>query len=131
MLFRSKDTNPAAEAYVDQFPKEKTAQAARFVSFVAGSLLGVLAIGSLIDYELIKNFEIGFGLNVLTSIAILTTIVSVSRGMLQDDYMVYDPEWSISNVIQHTHYFPDHWVGKLHSDDVSCRALLCVRTTAC
>jgi len=38
--------------------------------------------------------------------------------MLQDEYAVYDPEWSLTNVIQHTHYMPEHWKDKLHSDDV-------------
>lgn len=128
---------PAAEAYVDQFPKEKTAQAARyvsvfiadylrytyssphrFVSFVASALLGVLAIGTLIDYELIKGFKIAGELNALSLIAILTTVVAVSRGMLQDDYAIYDPEWTLKNVIQHTHYMPSHWENQLHSDNV-------------
>lgn len=109
---------PAAEAYVEQFPKEKTAQVARFVSFVASSLLGVLAIGTMVDYELIKGFEIAHNLNALSCIGILTTIVAVSRGMLQEDYTVYDPEWSLCNVIQHIHYMPDSWKEKLHSDDV-------------
>ncbi|CUS06936.1 unnamed protein product [Tuber aestivum] len=109
---------PAAEAYVEQFPKEKTAQVARFVSFVAGSLLGVLAIASIIDGDLIQGFEIVQGLNGLTAIATLTTIVAVSRGMLPEENTVYDPEWSIRNVIQHIHYMPDHWKDKLRTDDI-------------
>jgi autophagy-related protein 9 len=90
----------------------------RFVSFVAGALLGVLVVGSMIDSELLKNFKIVGEVNAVTCMAFLTTIVAVSRGMLQDDYAVYDPEWSITNVIQHTHYMPDSWKDKLHSDDV-------------
>lgn len=109
---------PAAEAYVDQFPKEKTAQVARFVSFVAGSLLGVLAIASLLDSDLIQGFEITPGMTALTYMAILTTIVAVTRGMLPEENTIYDPEWSLRNVIQHTHYMPDHWKEKLRSDEV-------------
>jgi autophagy-related protein 9 len=90
----------------------------RFVSFIAGSLLGVLAIASLIDGDLIQGFEIAQGLNGLSSIAALTTIVAVSRGMLPEDNTVYDPEWSIRNVIQHTHYMPEAWRDKLRTDDV-------------
>jgi autophagy-related protein 9 len=70
----------------------------------------------LIDNEL--NFKIVGDLNAVTVMGILTTIVAVSRGMLQDEYAVYDPEWSLTNVIQHTHYMPEHWKDKLHSDDV-------------
>lgn len=109
---------PAAEAYVDQFPKEKTAQVARFVSFVAGSLLGVLAIASLVDSDLIQGFEITPGLTALTYMAVLTTIVAVSRGMLPEENTIYDPEWSLRNVIQHTHYMPLEWKDKLRSDEV-------------
>ncbi|KAI5806382.1 autophagy protein Apg9-domain-containing protein [Geopyxis carbonaria] len=109
---------PAAEAYVEQFPKEKTAQVARFVSFVASSLLGVLAIGALVDPELVQGFEILPGVNALMCIGILTPIVAVSRGMLQEENAVYDPEWSIRNVIEHTHYMPSSWKDKLHSDEV-------------
>ncbi|KAL7266694.1 autophagy protein atg9 [Rhizina undulata] len=109
---------PAAEAYVDQFPRDKTAQLARFVSFVASSLLGVLAIGTLIDSELITQMEITPGLNSLFYITVLSTIVAVSRGMLPEEYTVYDPEWAIGNVIQHIHYMPDQWKGKLHSDEI-------------
>ena len=81
-------------------------------------MLGVLAIGTLIDYELIKGFKIAGELNALSLIAILTTVVAVSRGMLQDDYAIYDPEWTLKNVIQHTHYMPGHWENQLHSDNV-------------
>lgn len=38
--------------------------------------------------------------------------------MIQEEKTVYDPEWSIRNVIQHTHYMPASWKDKLHSDEV-------------
>lgn len=99
----------------------------RFVSFIASSLLGVLAIGTLIDYELISGFEIVRGFNALTCIGVLTTVVAVTRGMLPEDNTVYDPEWSLRNVIQHTHYMPADWKDKLHSDDVSLHTFESVR----
>lgn len=72
----------------------------------------------MIDYELIGEFEIAPGFTILSSIAILSTVVAVSRGMIQEEKTVYDPEWSIRNVIQHTHYMPASWKDKLHSDEV-------------
>lgn len=54
----------------------------------------------------------------LTYMAILTTIVAVTRGMLPEENTIYDPEWSLRNVIQHTHYMPVEWKDKLRSDEV-------------
>lgn len=85
---------------------------------MASSLLGVLVIGSIIDYELITVFQLADGLNALACMTALTTIYAVSRGMIPDENMVYDPEWSIMQVIQHIHYMPDHWKENLHSDEV-------------
>lgn len=109
---------PAAESYVDQFPKHKTAEFARFVSFVASSLLAVLVVGSIIDYELLMVFQLRDGLNALACMTALTTIYAIARGMIPEENTVYDPEWSICQVIQHTHYMPDHWKDNLHSDKV-------------
>lgn len=82
-------------------------------------MLGVLAIASLLDSDLIQGFEITSGMTALTYMAILTTIVAVTRGMLPEENTIYDPEWSLRNVIQHTHYMPDHWKEKLRSDEVN------------
>ncbi|KAF8469107.1 autophagy protein Apg9-domain-containing protein [Kalaharituber pfeilii] len=109
---------PFAERYVDQFPKDKTIQVARFVHFVAGAFAAVLAIATLIDPELITTFEITPGGTIVFYIGILASIIAVARGMIPEEKLVYDPEEAIKYVINYTHYMPNEWQGKLHSDQV-------------
>lgn len=94
------------------------------MAFVVGAVLGVLVLGSAIDYELTKDFKIIGELNAVSLAVILGTVVTIARGMIPEESAVYDPEWTITNVIQHTHYMPKNWEGKLHSDDVSPPLLL-------
>src|SRR5690606_32974612 len=105
---------PFASRYVDQFPKDKTVQASRFVSFIAGSFAAVLALASIIDPELF-SFEITHDRTVLFYIGVFGTILAVSRGMMPEDNLVYDPEAALRCVIEYTHYLPSEWKDKLHS----------------
>lgn len=127
---------PFAERYVDQFPKDKTIQfaryakflllqfklnvefAPRFVHFIAGAFAAVLAIATLFDPELITTFEITPGGTIVFWIGILASIIAVARGMIPEENLVYDPEEAIKYVINYTHYMPNEWQGKLHSDEV-------------
>ena len=109
---------PFASHYIDQFPKEKTAQIARFVAFVAGALGTVLAVASLLDPEVFLGFEVTHDRTVLFYLGVLTTIWAVARGLVPEENFVFDPEYSIKEVIKYTHYKPAFWDGKLHSDEV-------------
>ncbi|RPB29502.1 APG9-domain-containing protein [Terfezia boudieri ATCC MYA-4762] len=109
---------PFAERYVDQFPKDKTVQLAKFVHFIACAFAGVLAIAALVDPELITNFEITPGGTIVFWIGILGTVIAVARGMIPEEKLVYDPEEAIKYVINYTHYMPNEWNGKLHSDEI-------------
>jgi len=109
---------PFASRYIDQFPKDKTVQVARFVAFIAGALAAVLALASLLDPDLFLGFEITHERTVLFYLGVLTTIWAVARGMVPDEHHVFDPEFAIQNVIDYTHYAPVAWRGRLHSDEV-------------
>ncbi len=109
---------PFATRYLDQFPKRKTEQVAKTVAFVAGSVMTVLAIASLIDPELFLGFEITHDRTVLFYVGIFATVWATARGMITEDNSVFDPEYALRNVIEYTHYEPDHWKGRLHSYDV-------------
>lgn len=104
--------------YLDQYPNTTISHIARFVSFVAGSFAGVLILGSLLDPELVLNFEITPGKTVLFWIGVFGGILAVSRGMIIDRHLVYDPDILMKEVIRHTHYMPAHWKGNLHSQKV-------------
>lgn len=109
---------PFASRYIDQFPKDKTVQFARFIAFIAGGLGAVLAIASLLDPDVFFGFEITHDRTVLFYLGILGTIWAVTRGIVPEENLVFDPEFAIQNVIDYTHYQPAHWKGRLHSDDI-------------
>jgi len=109
---------PFASRYIDQFPKDKTIQIARFVAFVTGALASVLALASVIDPELFLGFEITPERTVLFYLGILGTVWAVARGVVPEENLVFDPEFALRNVVQYTHYQPNSWEGRLHSDEV-------------
>jgi len=88
------------------------------VAFISGSFAAVLFLVSLIDPELFLGFEITKDRTVLFYIGLFGTILAVSRGMIPEENLVFEPEAMLTQVIEYTHYYPDHWKGKLHSDEV-------------
>ncbi|CAN6666896.1 autophagy-related protein 9 [Trichomonascus vanleenenianus] len=119
-LFRqrlNRSYEPATK-YINQFPKVKTVAISRFLTFVAGSFAAVLGIISLIDPELFLGFEITKDRTVLFYLGVFGTAVAVGRGMIPDETLVFDPETSMREIIEYTHYMPSDWEGKLHSNDV-------------
>ena len=109
---------PSASRYVDQFPKDKTVQIARFVAFVSGALASVLALASLIDPELFLGFEITADRTVLFYLGVFGSVWAVARGMVPEETDVFDPDYALLEVIDYTHHFPTFWKGRLHSDEV-------------
>jgi autophagy-related protein 9 len=88
------------------------------VAFIAGSFAAVLFLVSLVDPELFLGFEITKDRTVLFYIGLFGTILAVSRGMIPEDNLVFEPEAMLTQVIEYTHYRPSHWNGRLHSDEV-------------
>lgn len=109
---------PFASRYIDQFPKDKTVQLARFVAFVSGALASVLALASVIDPELFLGFEITHDRTVLFYLGVFGTVWAFARGLAPEETDVFDPEYALLELIDFTHYFPSTWKGRLHSDDV-------------
>jgi autophagy-related protein 9 len=109
---------PFASRYIDQFPKRRTAEAARFVAFVASAIISVLALAAVIDPELFLGFELTHDRTVLFYLGVFGTIWATARGTIPDENLVFDPEYALRNVIEYTHYEPDHWKGRLHTDEV-------------
>lgn len=109
---------PFASRYIDQFPKDKTVQVARFVAFISGALASVLALASVIDPELFLGFEITHDRTVLFYLGIFGTVWAFARGLAPEETDVFDPEYALLELIDFTHYFPSGWKGRLHSDDV-------------
>lgn len=109
---------PFATRYINQFPKDKTIQIAKFVSLISGAVVSVLGLATILDQENFLNFEITPGRTTIFYIGIFGSIWAVARGLLPDDNMVYDTAFSIQEVVQFTHYEPQHWAGRLHTVEV-------------
>ncbi|KAL2441670.1 Autophagy-related protein 9 [Exophiala dermatitidis] len=109
---------PFATRYLNQFPKDKTIQAAQFVSLVSGAVVSVLGLATILDQENFLNFEVTPGRTTIFYLGIFGSIWAVARGVLPDDNMVYDTSLAIQEVIQFTHYEPQHWAGRLHTMEV-------------
>ena len=112
-------SRPFANRYLDQFPKDRISQTARFVAFISGSLASVLGAASLLDPDVFLGFEITPERTVLFYLGVFGTVWAVARGMVADEEdNVFDPEYAISNVAEYTRYMPGHWHGRLHTEEV-------------
>ncbi|MCJ1445757.1 MAG: autophagy protein atg9 [Stictis urceolatum] len=109
---------PFASRYINQFPKDKMAQLAQFVTFVTGALAAVLGLISLLDPDLFLGFEITHDKTVLFYLGIFGTVWAFARNSIPEENLVFDPEWTMNDVIHFTHYEPNNWKGRLHSDEV-------------
>ncbi|KAK3805013.1 MAG: APG9-domain-containing protein [Benniella sp.] len=109
---------PLAMKYNNQFPKEKTILVCRFVAFISGSFAAVLALLTIFDQELLLRFEITSEKTVFFYLGLFGTIMAVSRGMIPDQTEIFDPESLLREVVEHTHYMPNEWRDKLHTDEV-------------
>ena len=109
---------PFASRYLDQFPKIKMVQCARFVAFVAGAIVSVLAVATLWDPEMFLSFEITPERTVLFYFGIFGSLWALMNGTIPEENLVFDPEYALRNVIEYTHYMPNHWQDRLHSDEV-------------
>ncbi|KAI1001563.1 Autophagy-related protein 9 [Podosphaera aphanis] len=109
---------PFASRYLDQFPKVKMIQFARFVAFCAGAIVSVLAVFTLWDPEMLTNFELTKDRPVVFYIGIFGAIWAITNGMIPEENLVFEPEYALRNVIDYVHFMPNHWHNRLHSDDV-------------
>lgn len=109
---------PFAKRYLDQFPSVVAERLARTVAFVAGALATVLAIATMIDPDLFLGFEITHDRTALFYLSIFAGAWAFARGVIPEDNTVFNPEYVLRQVIEYTHYEPDHWKGRLHSYEV-------------
>ncbi|AQZ12086.1 ATG9 (YDL149W) [Zygosaccharomyces parabailii] len=107
-----------ADRYINQFPKEGVNLILKFIAFVSGSFVAILAIFTVFDPENFLNFEITHEKTALFYITVLGTIWTVCRGSISDEYNVFDPDETIQELAVYTHYLPQEWEGRYHTEDV-------------
>ncbi|KAL6940475.1 hypothetical protein ACO0QE_004376 [Hanseniaspora vineae] len=108
-----------ADDYVNQFPNEFKNLILKFIAFITGSFVAILAIFTLFfDSENFLNFEITKDRSVLFYLSIFGTIYTVCKSSIGDQYKVFDPELYMLELIKYTHYEPKKWGNKLHTQYV-------------
>ncbi|CAG8433355.1 1564_t:CDS:10 [Diversispora eburnea] len=77
----------------------------------------ILVLASYIDPELLI-FEISNGRSVLFYTGIFIPILVVTRSTIPDEHIIFDPEERLKKVVEHTHYAPNGWTDRMHTDGV-------------
>ncbi|CCD22362.1 autophagy protein ATG9 NDAI_0A02040 [Naumovozyma dairenensis CBS 421] len=107
-----------ANKYIDQFPKEKTNLILKFVAFLSGSFIAILATLTLVDSENFINFEITNDKSVVFFFTIFGAIWTVSRNAVSQEYNTFNPEETVRELASYTHYLPKEWKNAYHTEEV-------------
>jgi len=107
-----------AEHYVSSFPMFTLTILARFVSFVIGSLVGVLLLFSIWDEDSLFTLELTPGRSAVWFVGIGGTVVAACRSLIPDEHTILDPEQAMEELVQFTHYLPKKWRGRTHTSKV-------------
>ncbi|KAK9282421.1 hypothetical protein L1049_005338 [Liquidambar formosana] len=107
---------PHASDYIKQFPSPIVSVVAKFISFVSGGFAAILIIIAFLEESLLEGHI--FGRNLFWYAAVFGTITAISRAAITDELLVLDPEGAMSLVVQHTHYLPKRWRGKVNTEMV-------------
>lgn len=98
-----------ASYYMDIFVSPLATVLARFIAFLAGSVLAVLILLTVWDEDVLSVDH------VLTVMTVLGAAVAGARVFIPDENLVFSPEKSLTQVLSHIHYFPCVWQGEAHT----------------
>ncbi|EEB07973.1 autophagy associated protein Atg9 [Schizosaccharomyces japonicus yFS275] len=108
----------AASHYISQFPNINLIRLAKFVTLVLGSFTAILVLLTIIEPDLALTFELTDDRPILFYLGIFGTLIAVVRSAIPEDTLVFDPEASLKEVVEYTHYLPASWKDKMHSKEV-------------
>lgn len=100
-----------AEKYVNSFPYPSLAILARFVSFVVGSLIVIIIGLSLWNDEALR-IEILGDFGALWFLGVGGSILALCRVFIPNETSVFEPKRHMGDVVEYTHYLPEHWKDK-------------------
>lgn len=98
-----------ASKYMSIFTSPVMTVIAKFVAFVAGSIVGVLLILTMIDEDVMAVEHM------FTLVTVLGATAVLARSCIPNDNLVWCPETLLTAVLAHTHYRPDSWRGHAHT----------------
>lgn len=112
--------------YLNQFPnfhliiyaKYDLSSKFRFFSFITGSFAAVLLIATILNQDLLHDFEITPGFSSFFYITIFGATAAGLSGMVPAETEVYEPEKIGKELVDETHYYPEEWHDKLHTSAV-------------
>lgn len=90
----------------------------RFVTFIAGSFVAVITVLSLYDEQFLLDVHVAGGRSMLWILGLFGIVLAVSRSLIPDDNLVFDPVMLMKNIVYHTHMFPATWKGREHTYEV-------------
>ncbi|KAL6051602.1 autophagy protein atg9, partial [Balamuthia mandrillaris] len=106
-------SHTAANEYVDQFQSNILMICARFVAFVLGAFVAVLIVIAVVDDEILTESQIG-GKSLLWYLGISGSVLAVTRALIPREGQVFNPKAKLDEVVCHTYYKPDTWIGEEH-----------------
>ncbi|EZA55900.1 Autophagy-related protein 9A [Ooceraea biroi] len=98
-----------ASKYMSSFTSPVVIIVAKHIAFIAGSLLAVLLLITLI-YEPSFSME-----RLIAYMTLLGLVAAAAKQFVPDENMVWCPETLLTAVLAHTHYRPDSWRGTAHT----------------
>lgn len=107
-----------ADKYIQQFPNEASNIVMRFISLVSGSFVAILVLLTILDPENFFNFELTHDKTALFYITIFGGIWTGCHNLVSNQYRVFDPEEMIKSVATYTHYLPEEWEDKYHTEEI-------------
>jgi len=110
---------PPADRYISLFPRIKTELIVKFGIFIFSSFAAVLVIITIYDPDLL-NMEVRPGQNVFMYLTTLGFLIAICRAMLSNpqEQAIYQSDAAMRQIVEFTHYMPDDWANKLHTEPV-------------
>jgi autophagy-related protein 9 len=106
--------------YVNQFPSYKLSHIFRLVEFVAGAFICILVIFTIYDDDVLIKLHIIENKSALWFLGILGGIITICRAYRPDENFIFEPIKTMNNVVKYTHYMPENWKNKCHTEYVAC-----------
>eukprot|EP00051_Salpingoeca_urceolata_P006053 m.80384 g.80384 ORF g.80384 m.80384 type:complete len:734 (+) comp14662_c0_seq1:403-2604(+) len=113
-LNRSYD--PSAK-YVEMFTSESLAIVGRFFTFLFGGFIIVLLAMSIAYDEAFFLADLTAGRSVGWWMGMCGIVVAISRGLIPDENLVFEPKAQMSVIRRYTLYNPEKWFGREKSLD--------------
>jgi autophagy-related protein 9 len=112
--------------YLKQFNNPLNIKIAKCISFLFGSIIGVILIAVYITNDNILTIELlpFYGLNILQLLTISGIILSISRSFIPNyidntnNNINDDPNSILNNINYHIHYMPELWKDRGHTFEV-------------